>query len=290
MLQTSAQEDIWKKVKDTYGSGRAEQWNTVGTPIALVEGQDNQISLVLRGLLRDGIILVDFGCGAGKLIAQCIHAIDDGTLIGVDINRRMASMAMRLIRDEELHGVLRVVVIVSPLEACPLPEDLADVVVAKMVLHHVPDPALAMKQMARVIRPGGHLLVMVPGKIYQAEFFAPSDASKDPLGRFSPNELEKLAVDAELFPQDIYINRFRFWFDNLYDYLVFMDGIGATSKLFGYQLDITPTKLVDAYRRVLERTSRFTVLGEYITLDCIKDVSWVSYGSLTIGGGNINAN
>jgi len=241
-------------------------------------------------LLRDGIVLVDFGCGAGKLMAQCIQVIGSGTLIGVDINRRMASIAMSLVHEVEPHGVFRVMIIVSPLETCPLPENLADVAVAKMVLHHVPDPALALKQMARVIRPGGHLLVMVPGKMYQAEFFAPSDISEDPLGRFSLDELENLAVGARLFPQNVYINRFRFWFDNLYDYFVFMDGIGATSKLFGYQPGNTPTMFVDTYRCVLERTPRLAILGEYITLDCIKDASWVSHSLLISRGGASNAN
>jgi ubiquinone/menaquinone biosynthesis C-methylase UbiE len=290
MIETSDRESVWKKVRDTYGDRRADQWNTVGASIALAEGQDNQISLVLRNLLCDGIILVDFGCGAGKLIAQCMQVISSGTIIGVDINRRMASIATSLIRKVKPHDVFRKVMIVSPLEACPLPDNLADVAVAKMILHHVPDPALALKQMARVLRSGGHLLAMVPGKMYQAEFFVPFDISKDPLGRFSLDELENLAVGVGLFPQNAYINRFRFWFDNLYDYFVFMDGIGATSKLFGYQTSTTPSMFVDTYRHVLERTPRFAVSGEYITIDCIKDISWISHSLLTTGGGAINAN
>jgi ubiquinone/menaquinone biosynthesis C-methylase UbiE len=290
MTGASDREDFWKKVRDTYSDRRAKQWNTVGNPIAFVEGQDNQISLVLRGLLRDGIVLVDFGCGAGKLMVQCIQAIDRGTLIGVDISRRMCSIAMNLLRVMKPHGMFRVVMIVGPLELCPLPENLADVAVAKMVLHHVLDPALALQQMARVIRPGGHLLIMVPGKMYQAEFFDPANIGEDPLGRFSLDELENLAVSARLFPQNAYINRFRFWFDNLYDYFVFMDGIGATSKLFGYQPGPMPTMFVDTYRPVLERTPRFAVSGEYITLDCVKDVSWVSHSLLITRGGANNAN
>jgi len=41
----------------------------------------------------------------------------------------------------------------------PLPDDSADVAVANMVLHHAPDPAAMLAEMARIVRPGGTIAI-----------------------------------------------------------------------------------------------------------------------------------
>ena len=46
------------------------------------------------------------------------------------------------------------------LEALPLDDDTLDVAILSLVLHYVPDPGLALAEAARVVRPGGRVLVM----------------------------------------------------------------------------------------------------------------------------------
>ena len=41
----------------------------------------------------------------------------------------------------------------------PLPDASVDAVFANMYLHHCPDPAAALREMARVLKPGGRLVV-----------------------------------------------------------------------------------------------------------------------------------
>ena len=45
------------------------------------------------------------------------------------------------------------------LDALPLDDDSVDGAVANMVLHHAPDPAAMLAEMARVVRPGGVVAV-----------------------------------------------------------------------------------------------------------------------------------
>src|SRR6185436_4617065 len=46
------------------------------------------------------------------------------------------------------------------LEALPIGDGEVDVVLLVLVLHHVPDPARALAEAARVLKPGGHLVVL----------------------------------------------------------------------------------------------------------------------------------
>jgi ArsR family transcriptional regulator len=45
------------------------------------------------------------------------------------------------------------------LDDLPLPDDSVDVAVANMVLHHAPEPAAMLAEMARVVRPGGMIAI-----------------------------------------------------------------------------------------------------------------------------------
>ena len=45
------------------------------------------------------------------------------------------------------------------IDRLPLDNDSVDVAVANMVLHHAPDPAAMLTEMARVVRPGGAIAI-----------------------------------------------------------------------------------------------------------------------------------
>lgn len=53
-------------------------------------------------------------------------------------------------------------VILGPLEAMPFDDDAFDSALCNAVLEHVADPEGAMRELARVVRPGGHIVMVVP--------------------------------------------------------------------------------------------------------------------------------
>ena len=55
-------------------------------------------------------------------------------------------------------------------ESLPLPDGYADRVLCRAVLHHVADPTLAYREMARVLKPGGLLLLQMPGNNWGKEW------------------------------------------------------------------------------------------------------------------------
>jgi ubiquinone/menaquinone biosynthesis C-methylase UbiE len=98
---------------------------------------------------REPGVALDAACGTGRFaefLAQRGHQV-----IGVDTSPGMLAHARRRVSAGEFH--------VAELDRLPLPDDSADVIVCALALVHVPrlDPVLA--EFARVLRPGGDLVI-----------------------------------------------------------------------------------------------------------------------------------
>ncbi|CPR12914.1 methyltransferase type 11 [Mycobacterium bohemicum DSM 44277] len=80
----------------------------------------------------------------------------DGLALGIDISEPMLQRAVRNEAGPQV-GFIR-----ADAQRLPLRDDTVDAVVSTAVLQLVPNPTAALAEMARVLRPGGRLAVMVP--------------------------------------------------------------------------------------------------------------------------------
>ncbi len=104
----------------------------------------------------DGTAL-DVGSGPGNVTASLARAAGRGGLaLGVDISESMLARAVRAESGPQV-GFIR-----ADAQRLPLRDDTVDAITSLAVLQLIPDPAAALAEMARVLRPGGRLALMIP--------------------------------------------------------------------------------------------------------------------------------
>lgn len=136
--------------------GYADDW-LVGIPEASIEsfaGTGNPFRL---GALHPREYVVDVGCGAGidSLIASRMVG-PDGQVIGVDMTPAMLEKGRRSATEA---GRNNVAFRHGYGEALPVPDSWADVVISNGVLNLFPDKSAGLREMARVLKPGGRLQI-----------------------------------------------------------------------------------------------------------------------------------
>ncbi len=122
--------------------------------MASFAGTGNPFSI---GALHPGERVVDVGCGAGidSLIAARMVG-SDGQVVGVDMTPEMLARARRAADDA---GASNVDFRDGYMEALPVPDGWADVVISNGVLNLTPDKPKALAEMARVLTPTGRLQI-----------------------------------------------------------------------------------------------------------------------------------
>lgn len=133
-----------------------EDW-LVGIPESAIEsfaGTGNPFSI---RKLQAGEKVVDIGSGAGldSLIAAKMTA-PEGKVIGVDMTPAMLDKAQAA---AEAAGIRNVEFRQGFAEELPVEDGWADVVISNGVFNLVPDKSAALKEMARVLKPGGRLQI-----------------------------------------------------------------------------------------------------------------------------------
>ncbi len=99
-------------------------------------------------------VVVDIGAGTGFLTLAL--APGAGRAVAVDQSENM--LARLRSKATEL-GLENVETRRGDLSALPLADGTADAVVANMVLHHAEDPPAAIREMARILKPGGRAII-----------------------------------------------------------------------------------------------------------------------------------
>ena len=105
-------------------------------------------------LPRDGACL-DVGTGPGRLLVEVARQRPDAHVVGVDPSADMIGHA----RGNVGHLGDRAELFVASAESLPFPDESFDAVVSTLSAHHWADPAAAVAEQVRVLRPGGRLWI-----------------------------------------------------------------------------------------------------------------------------------
>ena len=152
--------------------------------------------------VEPGEHVLDVGCGTGVLaIAAAQRALPSGRVVGLDASEEMLGVARR--KSSAVEWVL------GKAEALPFGDASFDKVVSQFALMLFEQPARALAQMWRVLRPRGRLAVAVPDRLENCPGYlaltellqrlfgsAVADAMRPPFALGDEDKLRALFIDA----------------------------------------------------------------------------------------------
>jgi ubiquinone/menaquinone biosynthesis C-methylase UbiE len=115
---------------------------------------------ILRGLISEGQMAVDLGCGPGHFTLDMARMVGDtGCVVAVDLQQQMLGVLLKRARAAGLESRIRLCKCESDKIGLDTPTDFA---LAFYVVHEVPDQEAFLREAHSMLKPGGRLLLVEP--------------------------------------------------------------------------------------------------------------------------------
>lgn len=117
----------------------------------------NELQVLSALVPLEGQRIIELGCGNARLARQLLHAYPASQVTGLEVDVRQHA---KNLADPQEHLSF----VAAGAQDVPFPDASFDLALMLKSLHHVPLPLLdqALSEVARVLRPGGHLYVSEP--------------------------------------------------------------------------------------------------------------------------------
>jgi ubiquinone/menaquinone biosynthesis C-methylase UbiE len=157
MHQTHDHSEIGSRPETTGATlHKASQYDFHTRLMGLGVNQPNSKMIIRMAKVKSGDRVLDVGCGSGNLtLTAKRYAGPAGSVHGIDASPEMIEVA----RKKAKQTGINVLFDVGLIETLPFPEAMFDVVLSRLVIHHLPDELKrqGFAEMFRVLKPGGTL-------------------------------------------------------------------------------------------------------------------------------------
>ena len=232
--------DAWAAAIDVDGIRVADYFEACTAP-------ENRFILGQMGDIQ-GKLLLDLGCGAGE--NSVYFAKKGARCVATDYSPGMVEVALQLAAryGVEIEGRT------ANAMALEFPDNTFDLVYASNLLHHIPDPKIALKEMHRVLKPGGQACFWDPLKhnpvinVYRRMATDVRTEDEMPLDINIVNYIESLFSET---------NYDTFWIATLWIFLRFylIEKVNPNQERYWKKIIIEQERLKPEYRR-LEKLDR----------------------------------
>jgi SAM-dependent methyltransferase len=168
------------------------------------------VERLVKPHLTAGSRFLEIGCGAGNLLLQAV--VRDSYPVALDLSlQALTFVRSRLEEASSFPDAPCAYACVQSIgELLPLPGNTFECVILSEVIEHLPAPEVSILEAARVLRPGGRLLVTTPNYrslwpimewMVDRSNKAPQMAGGQHISRFNPASLRRLLADCRLDPE-----------------------------------------------------------------------------------------
>jgi SAM-dependent methyltransferase len=129
-------------------------------PLRRLEAQvalswEQELELLTAAGLRDGMTIIDLGCGPGLVTGSLLARFPSSRVIAVESDGAMIELAASRLGEHP-----RLTLLEAPAEATGLPDGEADFVLARYLFQHLDEPQRVAAEALRILRPGGMCAVV----------------------------------------------------------------------------------------------------------------------------------
>jgi ubiquinone/menaquinone biosynthesis C-methylase UbiE len=152
MPPTPQDEDYDSAHVQEFFSARADRWD-----VRFPDDGPAYAAAIAELGLTEGAAVLDAGCGTGRALPALRDAVGrEGRVLGGDLTSAMLQAAKRAGRQHSAW------LLQTDAARLPLPDGCLDAVFAAGLISHLPGPARGLRELARVVRPGGTLAIFHP--------------------------------------------------------------------------------------------------------------------------------
>ncbi len=227
--------DIWASTLDIEGIRVVDYFESCTAP-------ENRFLLAQMGNLTDKYLL-DLGCGAGE--NSVYFAKKGAQCVATDYSPGMVEIAVKL---AEKNGV-KVEGKVMNAMALEFPDNSFDFVYASNLLHHLPNPKLAIREMHRILKPGGKACFWDPLKHNPVINVYRRIATKVRTEDEAPLDINIVNFIKSLYSETEYDT---FWLATLWIFLKFylIEKVNPNQERYWKKIIIEHQRLEPMYRRL----------------------------------------
>jgi SAM-dependent methyltransferase len=120
-------------------------------------GQDRRLELIRQHVPLENRRILDVGCGLGMYVREMRRFSDD--VYGVDVDPDKVAEASQTLPH----------IYAAPAEELPFADGFFDVILLHEVIEHVVDDRQTIREAYRCLRPGGHIVIYAPNRLYPFE-------------------------------------------------------------------------------------------------------------------------
>ncbi len=232
--------DRWASLIDVEGIRVRDYFEACTAP-------ENRFILQQIGNVR-GKLLLDLGCGAGE--NSVYFASRGARCVASDYSLGMVEVALKLAQS---NGVAIEGRVINAM-AIDYPDNTFDIVYASNLLHHIPNPKLTIREIHRVLKPGGVMCFWDPLKHNPVINVYRRMATKVRTEDETPLDINLVRFIDDLFGRTIYDT---FWIATLWIFLQFylIEKVHPNSERYWKKIIIEHQRLQKTYDR-LEKIDR----------------------------------